>query len=466
MKDLTGIAQYLPGLTGLNLTGTKVTKLTSDMLPTGLETLNLTNCRALTFVELEDHPNLQVDFTGCVNVENLYLSGTNMTELDISAMTMLHNFVISNSQISKITAASPSAYTNAYYWNWQNAKLDLSSGTKEGKLKDGMESYFNTANLEEEINPVASQVGSGYLSYWGGNSTTIDLNRVVPLSTIQVSNPYADWGYYEVLTKMTVEVSIDGTNYTVAAEVTDATADYTVTLPEGARAQYIRITNTDEIDCYARFTVYGHEVAPMGFTYSGQQPALVREEMSDVIYERNGQQYQLLDLLSDSYKTFKTVRGTPVADLEGESWVDEAYLTSATTMPKGVKVVITDENGEIYVPSSVEKPDLGTLDETTNVALNASVQGQSAQYSGEEAYHLFDGIITGSSNKWCGRGATGWVGALPCRSLWLWASGIPSTPRVSWRATSPRTSASRCWIPTAPSRRRTSWPCPPARRIP
>lgn len=57
VKDLTGIAQYLPGLTGLNLTGTKVTKLTSDMLPTGLETLNLTNCRALTFVELEDHPN-------------------------------------------------------------------------------------------------------------------------------------------------------------------------------------------------------------------------------------------------------------------------------------------------------------------------------------------------------------------------------------------------------------------------
>ena len=410
VKDLTGIAQYLPGLTGLNLTGTKVTKLTSDMLPTGLETLNLTNCRELTFVELEDHPNLQVDFTGCVNVENLYLSGTNMTELDISAMTMLHNFVISNSQISKITAASPSAYTNAYYWNWQNAKLDLSSGTKEGKLKDGVESYFNTADLEEEINPVASQVGSGYLSYWGGNSTTIDLNRVVPLSTIQVSNPYADWGYYEVLTKMTVEVSIDGTSYTVAAEVTDATADYTVALPEGTRAQYIRITNTDEIDCYARFTVYGHEVAPMGFTYSGQQPALVREEMSDVIYERNGQQYQLLDLLSDSYKTFKTVRGTPVADLEGESWVDEAYLTSATTMPKGVKVVITDEDGEIYVPSSVEKPDLGTLDETTNVALNASVQGQSAQYSGEEAYHLFDGIITGSSNKWCGRGATGWVG--------------------------------------------------------
>lgn len=189
MKDLTGIAQYLPGLTGLNLTGTKVTKLTSDMLPTGLETLNLTNCRALTFVELEDHPNLQVDFTGCVNVENLYLSGTNMTELDISAMTMLHNFVISNSQISKITAASPSAYTNAYYWNWQNAKLDLSSGTKEGKLKDGMESYFNTANLEEEINPVASQVGSGYLSYWGGNSTTIDLNRVVPLSTIRFQTP-------------------------------------------------------------------------------------------------------------------------------------------------------------------------------------------------------------------------------------------------------------------------------------
>lgn len=115
---------------------------------------------------------------------------------------------------------------------------------------------------------------------------------------------------------------------------------------------------------------------PWASPTAASSPLWCREEMSDVIYERNGQQYQLLDLLSDSYKTFKTVRGTPVADLEGESWVDEAYLTSATTMPKGVKVVITDEDGEIYVPSSVEKPDLGTLDETTNVALNASVQGQ------------------------------------------------------------------------------------------
>ncbi len=33
-------------------------------------------------------------------------------------------------------------------------------GPKEGKLKDGVESYFNTADLEEEINPVASQVGA------------------------------------------------------------------------------------------------------------------------------------------------------------------------------------------------------------------------------------------------------------------------------------------------------------------
>lgn len=410
VADLTGVREYLPGLTGLNLAGTKMTKVTSSMLPSGLKTLDLTNCKDLTFVELEGHPNLVVNFTGCTAVENLYLSGTNMTEIDISAMTRLHNFVISNSQISMITAANASAYTNAYYWNWQNAKLDLSAGTKEGKLKDGVESYFNTADLEEEINPVASRVGSGSLSYWGGNSTTINLNRVVPLSTIQVSNPYANWGYYEVLTKMTVEVSSDGTNYTVAAEVTDATADYTVELPEGVRAQYIRITNTDGIDCYASFTVYGHEVAPMGYTYNGQQPALVRDEMSDVIYERNGQQYQLLDLLNENYKTYRTVRGTLVADLEGESWVDAAYLTNATVVPKGVKVVITDENGETYVPSSVEEPDLGTLDETVNVALNASVQGQSAQYTGEEPYHLFDGIISGSSNKWCGRGATAWVG--------------------------------------------------------
>lgn len=97
VADLTGVREYLPGLTGLNLTGTKMTKVTSSMLPSGLKTLDLTNCKDLTYVELEGHPNLVVNFTGCTAVENLYLSGTNMTEIDISAMTRLHNFVISNS---------------------------------------------------------------------------------------------------------------------------------------------------------------------------------------------------------------------------------------------------------------------------------------------------------------------------------------------------------------------------------
>lgn len=400
VKDLTGVAEYLTGLTGLNLTGTKVTKITSDMLPVGLETLNLTNCRELTFVELESHPDLLVDFTGCVNVENLYLSGTNMTEIDISAMTMLHNFVISNSQISKITAASPASYTNAYYWNWENAKLDLSSGTKEGKLRDGMESYFHTADLKEEIDTQESVLDRKSYHYGSDCIFVMETSQLVSRIT------YLNYDWMD-LTEGTVSVSNDGTNYTEVC--TFSNADGEILLPEGTRGAYVKISPASTV-YIGNLNLYGYGVAPMGFTYNGQQPALVRDEMSDVIYERNGQQYQLLDLLSDSYKTFRTVRGTPVADLEGESWVDAAYLANATTMPKGVKVVITDENGEAYVPSGVEKPDLGTLDGTVNVALNANVLGQSANYSGEEPYHLFDGIITGTSNKWCGKGATGWVG--------------------------------------------------------
>ena len=57
VADLTGVREYLPGLTGLNLTGTKMTKVTSSMLPSGLKTLDLTNCKDLTYVELEGHPN-------------------------------------------------------------------------------------------------------------------------------------------------------------------------------------------------------------------------------------------------------------------------------------------------------------------------------------------------------------------------------------------------------------------------
>ena len=84
------------------------------------------------------------------------------------------------------------------------------------------------------------------------------------------------------------------------------------------------------------------------------------------------------------------------------------YLTSAVNVPKGVKVIITDEEGNVYEPANLPEPDLGTLDEETNVGRQASIVYQSGQYSGEGSANLFDGNKT--TTKWCTGGSTGWVG--------------------------------------------------------
>ncbi len=411
LTDLTGLAEYLPGVTELDLSGTKLVKLTSDMLPEGLKVLNLTNCTLLEFVELEGHPDLAVDFTGCSGIVSLYLSGTNMTEINISAMLKLKNFDISDSQIGTIRAASASKYTSAYWWNWENAKLDLSDSTKEGKLKAGMEAYFATAELPDEIDineSVLLSAGNWYK--YNGTTKTIDLGNTALVSSLTFRNMYASWyGSYYSLTSATVAISDDGETWTDVLAFSDPGTDeyVTMTLPETVQTRYIRITTTQSNYFYTGpWSVNGYAMAPKGFTCTGQQPALIRDAMADVIYERNGQTYQLLDLLYANYQTFKTASGTPAEDLLDQEWCDTDYVTAAIAEPKGVKVSILDKNGQEYVPSNVEVPELGEIDNDTNVGLDASIISQSGQYTNEYSYMLFDGE---NNTKWCTSGNTGWA---------------------------------------------------------
>ena len=407
--DLTGLSEYLPGLTELNLSGTGVEEITSAALPAGLTFLNLSGCSALEFVELKDHPGLQVDFTGCSNIENLYLSGTGMVELDITAMTKLRNFDISDSQIAILDAASASRYQNAYWWNWQGAKLDLSSFSPEGKLMSGMEAYFETAELPDEIDTQESALlSAGSWSYYSGTTKVIDLGSVSKISSLTFRNSYVDWyGSTYSLKNATVSVSADGESYTKVLDFVNdgTTVDVTITLPEGTEGRYIQLVGSDYFYTDS-WVVNGYAMAPKGFTYGSQQPALVRDELADLIFERDGSQYQLLDLLSENYETYKTLRGTAAADLRNAEWADTAYIADTTAVPNGVKVVITAEDGTAYTPSNVQPPELGELDNETNVGLQASILGQSGQYSGEYSYMLFDGK---NNTKWCTGGNTGWA---------------------------------------------------------
>lgn len=402
--DLTAIAEYLTSLTGLDLTGTDIVRLTSDMLPDSLTELSLANCDKLVYVELEGHPDLIVDFSGCSAVQNLYLHGTRMTEINITDMLELKNFDISSSQVNTIRAASAAKYRNAYWWNWQGAKLDLSDDTREGKLRAGMESYFATAELPDEIGDQEVRLGGGMFDCWYDRYKVFDLGSVSLLSSIVFVHRYAN--YYGVMTHATVEVSDDGTTFTQVAEFTDGAENYTLKLPEGTAARYIRVNDVDDTEAWMDVQIMGYAMAPKGFIFDGQQPAMVREAMEDVIYERNGKQYQLLELLYANYATFRSLAGTPAAELLDQPWCDAAFVRDTITAPKGVKVSITDLYGNTYYPSNIAPPELGELDNDTNVGTQATIISQSGQYSNEYSYMLFDGK---NNTKWCTGGNTGWA---------------------------------------------------------
>ncbi len=405
LSDLTGIDQ-LPGLTGLKLKNTKLTRITSDMIPATVQTLDLTDCKSLIYVELNQHPNLVVTLTGCSAVTSLYLQGTQMTELDISTMKQLENFVITGSRIATLKAAN--AYPNAYYFNWSDSRLDLSDTSKEGKLKNVLTNHFATVQLEDKIDPTESTLAVFPYS-WSG-TFALDMGTTQHITKLTWINYYAnyEWGVDYGLNGGVLYGSEDGETYTEILTFSDTTAyDITLTLPENTRARYLRLEVTSGYGYCDDIYVLGHGIAPKGFQYAAQQPVILRDAMDNVIYERDNTEYQLLDLLTENYKTSQTVSGTKASDLEGADWIDAAYLAQQTTVPSGVKVVITGEDGTEYVPSSIPVPELGTLDENTDLGDTANILNQSGQYSGEYSYMLFDGD---ASTKWCTSGQSGWVG--------------------------------------------------------
>ena len=98
----------------------------------------LKDCTALTTVSLKCYGDHPLDLSGCTELLNLDLSGTAMQSLNIKGLTKLHMFNISDSQIAELTTSEAAGYTNAYNWNWKNAKLDLTDGTSEGALKESV----------------------------------------------------------------------------------------------------------------------------------------------------------------------------------------------------------------------------------------------------------------------------------------------------------------------------------------
>lgn len=429
IQDLTGL-KLITGLTGVNLSRTALTKVTADVLPAGLSKLDLSDCIALTEVNLDNRPDLELvikgcsaltdlslvnygdhelDLSDCVNLLNLYLTGTKLQSLNITALIKLHNFDISASQISALTAGAATDYTNAYRWQWQNAKLDLSEKTAEGKFMACIQNYFETAEIPEEISKQESiLMNAGSWNSYTGKTKDIDLGNVSVLTSLNYTNTYLDWDGPECsLRNGTVAISQDGETYTDVQTISNSGEEDVVTLtfPEGTRARYIRITTTDSSFYTSSWKVNGYLVAPKGFTYSGQQPAMERDGLEAPTVKDDGTVYQTLHLLNASYASTRTVKsGTLGSTLVGADWMDQDYLAGQITAPKGVKVEITDPNGESY-EVEVEGPTLGTIDRENKLVVQNVIA--SAENSGEEGGNLFDGD---RGSKWCTGSNGAWVG--------------------------------------------------------
>lgn len=409
VQSLEGLT-LIPGITELNASGTDLTAMTSAMLPKELTSLNLTDCTALTDVELKAWPDLTVALSGCENLENLYLPGTRMTSLDISDLKKLHNFDISGSNIDTlISAEGDGAYGNAYLWDWSKSKLDLSDNTVEGALKTAIQSYFDTTEIPEEASKLESCLyakDEPYMVIAEGEYMELDLGAVQPVTKLVFAD-YGNWYDFYDLVEGSILTSVDGETFTTALVFGDLSTNATeLALPEMVHARYVRLAMDTQMCMLSSLQVWGYGPAEQGFRYGGQRPAVVRDDLKNLNVPQDGTVYQLLDLLEESYAGACTQRGNQLSALLDADWVDADYLSQESASPKGVRVSITDSQGNAYAFGGGENT-LGELDTNTNVA-----QGASSVMASRSSYHgspnqLFNG---NSTDLWYVYGSSAWVG--------------------------------------------------------
>ena len=448
VKDLSGL-NLLTGLTVLDLTHTAIDVLASSTIPTSVTKIVIDDCDYLTSIELNDRPgtalelgnlpklvtlrafgygNHELDLSGCPELKDLFLTGTQMEKVDITANTKLELFLINDSQIKNIVSADATAYSHAYYWVWTNAKLDLTDGTAEGKLFNGMKKYFAETELEERM---ADEVTSLYRytgNYTNNGDTNPDfimdlgwiheLTEVVWTNVYNNVNPKNYFNRYNVL-QASVSVSDDGETWTKVADYVEegwtleGYADFTnitIELPEHTRGRYVKFSTVDVNDgtnLYYDGVVLrngypyttnvgtnGYFIDYTGFYYEGQQPAMERDPIETLKVGADGETYQVLDLLDAYYATTRTVSsGTNARAIEGADWIDADYITEQAYMPAGVRVTITAPDGTVY---TYPEDTLGATEDTKLEVTNIYTHGQN---NGEEGDKLFDGK---TSTKWCG----------------------------------------------------------------
>ncbi len=427
----------LAGFRGiLDLSGTDVADLTGLNYLGSMKGLNLENCTKLVTVDMSQYPGVTVNVKGCSNLENLYLPGTQQTSLDIRGVNKLREFDISDSQISVLEADDAGTYKNAFIWKWDNARLDLSDGTPEGELKDGMERYFASGNVTGDYSKREAELfryNPLYAQYIGDFWLCFQLTTPGKITGIGYINAYRSFGsgydlrQFELCTAFDNDITNSPDWSGWQKETFDGPDQETVELrldtPTNASWFGIWATKAGADDLFpgiSNLVIKGYPYLEGGFTYSGQKPVMdtAIEIGADVmVVEKDGKEYQLLDLLKGSSEAggtgntsagefgAVTNRGTSAADLIGLAWVDQKYLAGYTVPLEAVRVDITGADGAAYVHP--ERPTLGAIGSEPLTVDGTKAIASAEENEKEVAANLFDGK---TGTKWCAVAASGWVG--------------------------------------------------------
>lgn len=304
-----------------------------------------------------------IDLSGNTEITVIYpstfISMANLSELNISGMSGLKVFDISNTSVEKITCDDPEALTSIVNADVSGCRLDLSEGTPEREFVDAIAAMtvnkedFVTVDPNESNLALRGTVLAGNSKIFDGNDSSyvwdskgaeyiIDLGSVQTIEKWELVNYNA--GLYG-MSSFTLSASDDNQNYTEVLSVSGLTGDVEAgEITPVATGRYFKLTMGDTFSyggVVREFKLIGHEtvVYPAGITYDNQSPVLYPTFPDTVYYE------ELSDETVDpaSLVSFETIRGTEAAALKDADFLAEGYDVDAQT---GMVADLTLVNGD------------------------------------------------------------------------------------------------------------------------
>ena len=439
VKDLTGL-EKLENLKGLVLTGTKVKEVNGKNLPKTLEKLNMSGCADLETIDLSagGFANLkEADISGCEKLVLVYMNSVGLEKLDVS---------------------KDGKYEKVYAVDLSGNKLDFSKETPEGKFVNKVEENlkknppkalykYNNVSTGKDItademagrheDPKVmvdgnkAQLSGGY--YLDNKGTaTINLGKVEDISKVAVT-----YKEKEFASEYKWEYSENGKDFKELVTVSDnEKPNAENVLDKAVKAQYLRYTTVNKGKGEAvilELEAFTKEEVESGVKYTGQSPLLTadyKDIPTEIQLAQGIDAVRIQDYMDKCYKEAKTVRGTAASALKDQKWLAEDYdIDAMTKVPEGMKVVITDADGNVYEdPFNPEKAGTYTAkfmsqDETVLATMTINVGEETEEKEGwvetENGWFYYENgqKVTGwkvVSEKWYyfneeGIMQTGWV---------------------------------------------------------